>query len=232
MTSSNSLMAVRVTVDDREGASGLAERLAALWEPVFEGRLGVGDVEIGRRIVVERKTVADFASSLADGRLFRQASALARRVQRPLLIVEGEDSLDAAGLDPKALRGVLLTLVSGFRIPLLRTSSTEESAVLLAQLAGQESRRLARIGDANKNSRGSPGIPLDVLGAIPGVGDRRARRLVSRFGSAGAVLAASDAELRGTPGIGEETARSIRSAAGGGRSNSDVAPRARPPGVP
>ena len=202
-----------MTVDDREHASGLVERLAELWEPVFEGRLGIGDVEIGHRIVVERKTVADFAASLADGRLFRQAGALAGRIPRPLLIVEGEDSLEVAGLDPKALRGVLLTLVSGFRVPLLRTGSTDETAVYLAQLAGQESRRLSRIAGRGSASRASPRVPLDVLGAIPGVGDGRARRLVRRFGSARAVLTATESELRDTPGVGAKTARSIRSAA-------------------
>ncbi|MBN4049552.1 hypothetical protein JYT86_00680 [bacterium AH-315-N03] len=40
--------------------------------------LGVGDYVVDGRVVVERKTMEDFAASVIDTRLFRQASALQR----------------------------------------------------------------------------------------------------------------------------------------------------------
>jgi ERCC4-type nuclease len=209
-------LAARVTVDDRERPSGLAARLAELWSPVFEGRLGLGDIEIGSRVVVERKTVADFAASIADGRLFRQATALSRRVSRPLLIVEGEDSIDVAAHNPRALRGLLLSLAAGCRLPLLRTASIEETAEMIAQLAAQESRRAARMRRHDATSRAAPKVSLDVLGAIPGVGDRRTRQLVDRFGSMRAVFAATQEDLEATPGIGAGIAKSIRHAGDAG----------------
>jgi ERCC4-type nuclease len=51
--------------------------------------LAVGDYWIDRGIVVERKSYADFALSLADGRLFPQAARLARCPHRPVVLLEG-----------------------------------------------------------------------------------------------------------------------------------------------
>ena len=44
-------------------------------------RLEVGDYCLDGRVVIERKTYADFATSLVDGRLFPQAAALASSLQ-------------------------------------------------------------------------------------------------------------------------------------------------------
>jgi ERCC4-type nuclease len=200
---------VPIVVDDREGPSGLAEELAARWPEVWVGRLPVGDVEIGRRILVERKTMPDLLASLADRRLFRQAADLSAAA-RPLLVLEGVEGLDPARVHPRQLRGVLLALTLGYRIPILRTGSPEETAAYLAQAAHQESRRDGAGPSAERN----PGrrVALDVLGAIPGVGDYRARRLLRRFGSAGAVLSAPLRDLGEVPGIGPATARSVEDA--------------------
>jgi ERCC4-type nuclease len=45
-------------------------------------RLDVGDYCVDGGVVIERKTYLDFAMSLADGRLFPQAAALARSPHR------------------------------------------------------------------------------------------------------------------------------------------------------
>lgn len=75
----------------------LSERSATLLDLVrqcadFEVRmehLTVGDYIIDGGITVERKTYADFATSLVDGRLFTQAAILARCPHRPVILLEG-----------------------------------------------------------------------------------------------------------------------------------------------
>jgi Fanconi anemia group M protein len=205
---------LRIVVDERDGRSGLPEAVARLWPRTFAGRLPVGDVEIGPRVLVERKTVADFVASLEDGRLFRQAAALTQTSTNPLLVVEGEDPFDAARLPPEALRGVLLTLMVGFRLPLLRTGSPDETALTVARIATHEERRLAR-REAPEGVRPTAARrAMEVLASIPGVGDDRARRLLDSFGTVAAVAAASEEDLRAAPGIGPATARAIREACG------------------
>ena len=51
--------------------------------------LPIGDYFIDSGVVVERKTYADFATSLVDGRLFTQAAALARSPHRPVVLLKG-----------------------------------------------------------------------------------------------------------------------------------------------
>jgi Fanconi anemia group M protein len=205
---------LRVVVDGREGRSGLPEAVASVWPRTFAGRLPVGDVEIGPRVLVERKTVSDFVLSLEDGRLFRQAMALTRTSVSPLLVVEGEDPFDAARLPPEALRGVLLTLLVGYRLPILRTGSLEETALSVARIARHEERRLARRETAEPARPTAARRAMEILASIPGVGDRRARKLLSSFGSVAAVTAAPEEDLLAAPGIGPATARAIRESCG------------------
>ncbi len=218
---------LRIVVDDREQAGGLIEELAQQWPRVCVGRLPAGDVEIGRRVLVERKTVADFVASLDDGRLWAQAGLLTRVCERPLLVIEGEDPLELAGLGPKPLRGVFLTLMIQLRIPLLRTSSVDETAEFLAQLAAQESRRAAPPPRSPAPRPHAVRAALDLLGAIPGVGDYKARRLLDSFGSVKEVINAPENALRDAPGIGPVTARAVRRTA-----DSGPVEGAPPPGSP
>ena len=213
---------LRVVVDEREKRSGLPEAVARQWPRTFTGLLSVGDVEIGPRVIVERKTVADFVLSVEDGRLFEQAWALHGASWRPLLVVEGEDPWDAARLTSRAMRSILASLMVGYGVPLIRTASVAETAAWMEAIAVQEERRLARWRTPTKPPDAR--VAMDVLGAIPGVGDFRARRLVERFGSVRAVLAAEERDLRDVPGVGVGTARAIREAAGGaGRVSEAVA---------
>jgi len=70
---------VHIVVDDREKTGGkVLAALAGRGDATVEiARLDVGDYHIEHRVVVERKTAADFAASLIDGRLFHQAATLA-----------------------------------------------------------------------------------------------------------------------------------------------------------
>ncbi|MEW6741327.1 MAG: ERCC4 domain-containing protein [Planctomycetota bacterium] len=201
---------IRITVDDRERSSGLALEVARLWSPTETARLAVGDVHVGPWVIVERKTITDFAASVRDTRLFNQAKALVTATKRPLLVIEGEDPVDVMTFHPNALRGVFLALLVGYRLPLLRTYSTTETASFLAHLAAQEQRRLERLLQQGKTeATPQERTAAEMLAVVPGIGSVKARCLLDRFGSIVATLAASEAELLSVPGIGEETVRAI-----------------------
>ena len=62
-----------IYADDRERPSGIPEILRERFRmSVVESRLPFGDYWLGSGIMVERKTLEDFALSIIDGRLFRQ----------------------------------------------------------------------------------------------------------------------------------------------------------------
>jgi len=77
-------------VDHREKNTDLVQMALKREEiKIRFGSLKRGDYVIERSIVVERKSCLDFAISIVDGRLFRQAAALARCNRRSLFLIEG-----------------------------------------------------------------------------------------------------------------------------------------------
>ena len=82
--------------------------------------LPIGDYFINGGVVVERKTYADFATSLVDGRVFPQAAALARSPHRPVVLLEGPKPLRMPDVHPHALKGAIVSLAVMWRLPVLQ----------------------------------------------------------------------------------------------------------------
>jgi DNA excision repair protein ERCC-4 len=100
-------------------------------------RLDVGDYCIDGRVVIERKTYADFATSLADGRLFPQAAALARSPHRPIVLLEGPKPATMPDVHRHALQGAMISLAVMWRLPVLYARDPEDSLRVLRFVAHQ-----------------------------------------------------------------------------------------------
>ena len=210
---------MRIVVDVNESRSGLPRLLAELWADVVVRRLRVGDVAIGGRLLVERKTTEDLLASLRDGRLFRQAASLASSASRPVLIQEGEPDELARQIPRGTYRGVILALSVGFRIPVLTTRDLGETAGLLQHMAAQESRRESRRRrtrareQPQKASHQGPRRlgpdAFELLLALPRVGPTRAAALAARLESFGDIAGLGIRDLLRVPGIGPDTAARI-----------------------
>ena len=204
---------IRIVVDAAERRSGVYRALAGLPEVDLEVvRLPVGDYLLGGDLAVERKTVDDFAASIADRRLFAQVTALKEAYARPVVLLEGALAAARTRMHPNALRGALSYLVAIEGLAVLPAADAEESALLLLQLARHVQHGLRRPPEAVAK-RGATGLAERqerLVGALPEVGPTLARGLLTHFGSAGAVLAAGEAELRAEPGIGPGRATAIR----------------------
>jgi DNA excision repair protein ERCC-4 len=205
---------LRIAVDDRERADGkVLAALAAQGEARLEiVRLGVGDYRVERRVVVERKTAADFGASLIDGRLFAQAAALALAPERAVLILEGCDQAwRDTGVRREALQGALITIGVFFGVAVLRSDDAEETARLLVYLGRQAQRALqGGLPRPGYRPKGRRARQLFLLQGLPGVGPARAARLLERFGSVQAVVSASADDLASVDGIGQKTAARMR----------------------
>ncbi len=205
---------VHIVVDDREKAGGqVLAALAARDDATVDiARLEAGDYHIERRVIVERKTAADFAASLIDGRLFHQAAALANAQERAVLVLEGcdQDWRDT-GVRREALQGALITIGVLYGVAVLRSDGPEETARLLVYLARQVRRSaqgaLPRPGYRPKGKRARQ---LFLLQGLPGVGPERAARLLERFGSVQAIMTASADDLATVDGIGKKIAANMR----------------------
>ncbi len=200
-----------ITVDDRERRSGVAALLQRHeGVEVTVRRLAVGDYVVEDTLAVERKTVMDFAVSLCDGRLFRQALHLRTSVayDRVRLVLEGAGSeLRRMNLSREAIQGALVSLTLAFDLPVLRSGSPAETAKIILMAADQLRRReqslMPRRGPRPKDIRR---IQLLMLQAVPDIGPVKATALLEGLGSPAAIADASFEEIEATYGIGPETA--------------------------
>ncbi len=103
-------------------------------------RLDAGDYLVEGGVLIERKTYADFAGSVADGRLFPQAARLARSPHRPVVLIEGAPTPSMPGVHPNALKGASICLAVMWRLPVLHSSDPEDSLRILQCLANQAGR--------------------------------------------------------------------------------------------
>ena len=207
------VMPIRIVADDREEAGGVIGELRGRVDVAMEvRRLPVGDFLVEERFAVERKTLADFACSVVDARLFKQAAALVKGSRRAVLILEGTTAdLGGGSVSRESLQGALITVSVFYGLAVLRARDAAETAGLLVYL-GRQAQRFASGSFPRSGSRpkGKRARQLFVLQGLPGIGPERAARLLERFGSVQAVATASPDELATVDGIAETTAARIR----------------------
>ena len=105
-------------------------------------RLTVGDYLINDEVLIERKTLADFAASLVDGRLFPQAARLARDDHRSLMLIEGPAATSMPDVHPHAIQGALVSLAAMWRLPVLHAFDPD-GEIRRLQIDGRASGREA-----------------------------------------------------------------------------------------
>lgn len=199
-------------VDPRERAARLPELARAC--DVFDVRirhLSIGDYLIAGTVVVERKTYADFATSLTDGRLFLQAAALSRDPHRPLILVEGPQTDRLPAVHPHALQGAIASLAIMWRLPLIEVTSPEAGLRLFQTIAEQVSRgNPLGLKRYDRKPKRQASRRLYVLQGLPGVGPALAARLLARFGSVERAITADAQLLMEVDGLGPAKAARIR----------------------
>ncbi len=199
-------------VDPRERAARLPELAQGCG--CFDVRirqLPVGDYLIDGSVVVERKTYADFASSLIDGRLFPQAAALARCPHRPLMLLEGPRPDRLPAVHPHAVQGAIASLAVMWRLPLIEAPTPEEALRLFRVIAAQVGRtRPLVLKRYHRKPKRQASRRLYVLQGLPGVGPALAARMLARFGSVERAMVADVEALMEIDGFGPVKAARIR----------------------
>jgi ERCC4-type nuclease len=211
MTQANPV--VQIVADDRENAGGVIAELRRRNDVKLEvRRLAVGDFLVEDNYTVERKTLQDFAASVVDARLFKQAAAMAIGARRGVLVLEGTaTSAGELGVSRDALQGALITVSVFYGLAVLRACNPAETTRLLIYL-GRQAKRFAMgtLPRPGYRPKGRRARQLFILQGLPGVGPERAGRLLDRFGSVEKVAKASAEELAIIEGIGEAVSTKIR----------------------
>lgn len=201
----------RLRVDFAEQNAALLDLARACVDfDVQLGRLPVGDYSIDDRVIVERKTYADFATSLIDGRLFPQAAALARCPHRPVILLEGPTPPCLPNVHPHALKGAVISLAVMWRLPVLYARDPADSLRVLRDLAHQANLAGGYLKRYDRKPKRLATRKLHLLQGLPGVGPELAHRLLEQFGSIERVITAPEDALMQVRGVGPKKAARIR----------------------
>ena len=200
---------VQVFIDDRELKSACARRLFELGAVLKSTRLDVGDYVLSERVCIERKTSADFESSIIDGRLFAQAKDLTASFPSPLIALIGQQF---ERVNPKALRGAFISLAVDYKLPMLFFENEEELADFIYAIGEREQLLEPREQKLrfNKRSFSLSDQQQFIVESLPMVGPKNAKALLRHFGSVNAVLNATGKDLQEVEGIGPKRAEEIK----------------------
>jgi Fanconi anemia group M protein len=174
--------------------------------------LEVGDFVLSDRIVVERKDIEDFASSIIDGRLFQQAVKLKESYAKPVFVVEGGTLLGSGRVRPEAMMGAYASILIDYGIPIVWAQKPSEAAQLMFAIARREQtqeKRKPRIMTAAKPSTIENQQEF-IVASLPNIDNTRAKKLLSSFQTVERIFQASKEELMSVAGIGEKISEEIR----------------------
>ena len=163
---------ILIYADHREENSGIIAELRKKESlDVQTKQLDMGDFLLSNEVIVERKTIKDLLQSVVDGRLFAQLHALANSdYEKPLMIIEGfdEELYSLRNIHENAIKGAISSIALDYRIPMIFTRSSSETAHYLQIIAKREQFPNSReIGIR----RGKKGIKMNGLMMRSGTDD-------------------------------------------------------------
>jgi DNA excision repair protein ERCC-4 len=206
------MIPLRVVVDERERQSGVPEELSKLNVRVYFSTLRVADYVISPEIAVERKALPDFVSSVYDGRLFVQASAISSSYRKPYLIVEGDiKQLSDLAKNVNSYYGAVASVTLAHDLRMIHTSDQSQTAAAIAALAQHSRARPLPPGAISPAPKGNDEQQqqLYLVSALPGVGIKLAKRMLSRFGTPRKIMNLTESQLALVQGLGGKRAARI-----------------------
>ncbi len=204
------LSGVQIAVDSREDVF-FDDFFKAKSAAVNRQMLNVGDFIVSARLVVERKTRADFEQSIVDGRLFKQLASMKENYSSIVVIVEGTS--DAERINKNALLGAYSSIIADYGCTLFFTKDKEKTAELIYSLAHHEQiakKHPMRIY-ARKKTYTLAESQRAILESFPMVGPKLAKAILIHFGSVDNFAKSTERELKEVPGMGPKRAKLIHS---------------------
>ncbi|MDO8516755.1 MAG: ERCC4 domain-containing protein [Nanoarchaeota archaeon] len=188
----------KIIADYRERNSLVYSNLIKLGLDVEFKELKVADY-IFKDVAIERKTVSDFISSTIDKRIFHQLEEI-KQYPNHLLIIEGieeqelYDDSKSEGIKSNAIRGLLLSIVLKYKIPIIFTKNAEDTASFIYVLSRKTNNEMSL--NPKKKTRNPEEQKQYILVGFPGIGPKTAKKLLKEFKSIKNITNASLEDLR------------------------------------
>lgn len=200
-----------IFVDVRENNDLLKELYYSNDLQAVAKQLDVGDIVISEQCAIERKSKKDFVNSILDKRIFPQLIDLTKNYKRPILILEGEESIYAQrNVDDNMIRGVLCAISVDLRIPILYTQNLKDTVKMIITLTKRANKdKKEHSLHTNKSSISTNEELEKVISMIPTINLSLGRELLRNFTSIEKLTYASQKDLEQVEGIGKKRAEKI-----------------------
>jgi len=202
---------VLIFVDTREVNSGIVDYFGQYDCDIQKKMLTYGDFLVSDRVCIEKKLVKDFVQSITDKRLFQQLKQMKDNFERPILIIEGEESLYGR-LQPNVIRGALSAIAIDLAIPIIWTRDVADTAGIVYWIARRE-QILEKRNIVLRNKKvpeTTEGQQEYLVSSLPDVSIIRAKALLKHFKSPQNIFNASVKELQEVKGIGKKITQKIK----------------------
>ncbi len=201
----------KIIVDYREKNSLVASYLVKQGFYVEFKELKIGDYVV-KNIIIERKTVQDFLSSMLNHRLIKQIEEL-KQYKNKLLIIEGISEQEIynennPNINANAIRGFLLSVLLKHKIPVLFTKNQEDTAKFITILSKKKEREINL--NAKKKTLNKKEQMQFIVEGFRGIGPKTAKKLLEKFKTIKDIINASETELKKTIGKKAETIINLR----------------------
>ncbi len=186
---------IPIIVDTREKQSLIAANLIEKKANIKLEKLDIGDYLI-EDTIVERKTFSDFISSMANKRLLTQLHEI-KKYPKHFLILEGfYYNYNDFNVHKNAIRGMLLSIVTDFKIPIIYTENEEDTATFLILVA----KRYEKLKTQNTIRQTKTLKTLEeqkqfILEGFPGIGPVATKTLLKKYKTLNNIFNITEKEL-------------------------------------
>jgi ERCC4-type nuclease len=172
-----------IIIDIHEKNSLVPANLSELNIQTIFKSLKIGDYIINK-IIIERKTFSDLISSMLNKRLLEQLHQLkqTQNTHTPILLIEGEHNLPPnSNIHPNSYKGLILSILTQYQIPIIQTKSPKETAQYLSLLAKQQLKSQIPISPHSRIPKTIPQQKQYILESFPNIGPQTAKKLLKKF---------------------------------------------------
>ncbi|VVB80124.1 3'-flap repair endonuclease Xpf [uncultured archaeon] len=188
---------IKIIIDHREKNSLVIQELVKMGFEIEYQQMKVGDYLV-KDVIIERKTVRDFLSSMLNRRLVQQLQEL-QQYPNKLLLIEGINkeelySEKKEGINPNAIRGFLISILLKFKIPIIFTKDYEDTAKFISVIAKKKQRSELPLNVKKKVFNKKEQMQY-ILESFPGIGPATAKKLLEKHRTLKKIFSLSKEKL-------------------------------------
>lgn len=201
---------VPIIIDKRERNSLIIANLVEQKANIEFEQLKIADYLVGET-AIERKTFSDFAQSMINKRLQNQLKEIQKH-KKYLLIIEGfYYNYSKLNIHENAIRGMLLSTIIDYNVPLIFTEDENDTSKFLILLAKkQEKLKQTTSLRPTKSSISTAQQKQFILEGFPGIGPTTAKKLIEKYQTLDKIFRTDEQEIINLKILDEKKAKQFK----------------------